>query len=183
MKNFIPLLTLFSFVVVFAAMPAQAKTGVGDPLPHNLMTLNQDGANANFETIVGEKGLVLVFVRSLDWCPYCKSQVVELSKHQKEIEDLGYNIASISYDKPETLKSFAEKFDVELILLSDEGSDVIKAFGILNEEFDADHFAYGVPHPHIYIISKDANVLEVLAEEGYKERPSIKSILESLGPQ
>jgi peroxiredoxin len=181
MARFLRFLSL-SLVLIFMAVPAvsaQDKVGVGDTAPA-LSLSNQDGVQMSLETLTGEKGLVVAFVRSLDWCPYCKSQVMELAKNAQQIEEHGYNVAIVCYDSPETLKTFADKFDVDLNLLSDTGSKTIQAYGILNEEFDADHFAYGVPHPHIYILSRDGIVLQMLAEEGYKERPSIESIVESL---
>lgn len=176
------LFLVLSLPVVASSALADDVVGVGDQAP-SLELQNQNEEPMTLATLSGEKGLVVAFVRSLDWCPYCKSQVVELNKSSEQIEATGYNVATVSYDAPDVLKSFADKFDVGINLLSDPGSETIKAFGILNEEYDADHFAYGVPHPHIFVVSKEGTVLEVLAEEGYKERPTIESILKSLNSQ
>jgi len=181
MSRFTQLCSVFVVLIMFAVSPvfAQDPIGVGDKAPA-LSLNNQNGEAMTLETLSGKKGLVVAFVRSLDWCPYCKSQVIELSKNAEQIEERGYGIAAVSYDSSEVLKTFADKFEVGLNMLSDPGSETIKAYGILNEDYDADHFAYGVPHPHIFVISTEGVVLEVLAEEGYKERPSIPSIVESL---
>ena len=65
-------------------------------------------------------------------------------------------------------------------MLSDEGSSTIRAFGILNEDFAQDHFAYGVPHPHVYVVGTDGTVQAVLAEETYKKRPTVEAIVEAI---
>ena len=172
-------LVFFSGAAVLSPVLAQNPVGIGGEAPV-LDLLNQNEEQVTLDKLSGEKGAVIAFIRSLDWCPYCKLQVVELNTNAEQIEALGYNIAAVSYDAPDALMAFADKFDVGINLLSDPESDTIKAFGILNEDFDADHFAYGVPHPHIFVVSKEGVVLEVLAEEGYKDRPSIETILKSL---
>ncbi len=36
------------------------------------------------DSIMGPKGAMLVFSRSVDWCPYCKTQVIELQSRLGE---------------------------------------------------------------------------------------------------
>ncbi len=174
----------FSIILVAAllVMPAVAlaAANTGDQIPHNLELKNQIGELQTFEAISGEKGIVLVFVRSADWCPYCQAQMIELRDNGQAIQDLGYNVVTISYDAPEILKAFTEKYNFPYVMLSDVGSAAIKDFGILNEEFNSDHFAYGVPHPHVYIIGKNKIIRGVLSEEGYKDRPQIGAIVEQI---
>ena len=159
-----------------------AASGVGEEIPHDLALKNQSGEVQNFEQITGEKGVVLVFVRSADWCPYCQVQLLDLRREGgQRITDLGYNIATVSYDAPEQLKAFSDKYSFEHMMLSDEGSEAIKAFGILNEDFATDHFAFGVPHPHVFVVNRSKVIQAVLSEEGYKKRPQIDAIVEAIG--
>ena len=173
------LITVFAFFITSSASLADVKAG--DPLPSKLELLDKNAEAQSFETIKGEKGAVLVFVRSADWCPYCQVQLLDLrAEDGAKITDLGYNIIAISYDAPEKLKTFAERYNFDHVMLSDKGSEVIKAFGILNEDFAPDHFAYGVPHPHIYIVSNDGIIQAVLSEEGYKKRPQADVIVKAI---
>ena len=170
---------LVAALLVFPVM-ALAAANVGDEIPHSLELKNQNGEVQTFDSLSGEKGIVLVFVRSADWCPYCQVQLLDLRSDAQPIVDLGYNIVSISYDAPETLKAFADKYSFPYTMLSDEGSAAIKAFGILNEKFEPDHFAHGVPNPHVYVIAKNKYIRAVLSEEGYKKRPQVDVIVEAI---
>ncbi len=150
---------------------------VGETLPHSLKSVDQTGQTQSFETLKGEKGLILVFVRSTQWCPYCKNQLKALNASKQAITHKGYNLVAISYDPVAGQKAFSDKNSISYPLLSDEGSQIIKAFGILNESIEQGTRAYGIPHPTLYQIDHNGVIRGVLAEEGYKNRPSIEAIL------
>jgi len=58
----------------------------------------------------------------------------------------GIHAASVTYDACETLHAFGEAYHIGYPLLSDVGSQVIRAFGILNTNIPADHaMMYGIP--------------------------------------
>lgn len=175
-KFALAILAAFLFVPSLALAAAQ----VGDEIPNALALPDQNGEVQSFESLAGEKGLVLVFVRSADWCPYCQVQLIDFRDEGQAITDLGYNVVPISYDAPEKLKAFADKYKFPYTMLSDEGSVAIKDFGILNEEYQPEHFAHGVPKPHVYVINNDKVIQAVLAEEGYKNRPQIEAIVEAI---
>lgn len=165
------------FVVVFAGY-AQA-TGVGEHLP-DLKALDQDGIEQTYETVKGEQGAVLVFIRSADWCPFCKAQLLDLAEKGSVVTELGYNIVVVSYDDPSILLAFTNKYDFPYKMLSDKGSKIIKSFGILNEDIAKDGPYYGIPNPTIYVVSADGFVQDVLAKEGYKDRPQVNAIVDSI---
>lgn len=159
---------------------AFAAAEVGQPFPVELSLKDQDGNIQSLDTLKGDKGTVLVFVRSADWCPYCQVQLLDLRSDAAPIEELGYNIVAVSYDKPELLKAFKDKYKFPYPMLSDEGSVVIKELGILNDKYDEGHFAYGVPYPTVYVLGHDGSVQAVLAEEGYKKRPQVEVIVDTI---
>jgi thiol-disulfide isomerase/thioredoxin len=41
---------------------------------------DQTGKTQNLSSLTGPKGLVLLFFRSADWCPFCKGQLVDLER-------------------------------------------------------------------------------------------------------
>jgi len=51
---------------------------MGSTMPDRLRNLDQDGRQQSFDSLVGQKGLVIVFLRSLDWCRFCKGQAKEI---------------------------------------------------------------------------------------------------------
>lgn len=107
---------------------------VGTTMP-DIALKNEDGSTvqpANLASGGGgdassNKGSVLFFVRSADWCPYCKKQLQDLAPLEDELAALGYSMAAISYDPPSTLSDFAEQHDLPYPLLSDQGSKLIDA--------------------------------------------------------
>lgn len=126
--------------------------------------------------ISGENGAVLVFSRSLDWCPYCKAQALELETVKAELEAAGWSLNLITYDTPETLAGFAAEKSLTYTFLSDTGSATIDAFGLRNTEVPAGSRFDGIPHPAIVYIKADGEVAGVQKEEGYKDRPPTEGI-------
>lgn len=173
------LLALFS-VFMFVCGPVMAEAQVGQTFPVELSLKDENGSVQSLESLRGEKGTVLVFVRSVDWCPYCQVQLLDLRSDAGEIVESGYNIVSVSYDASDVLKQFKDKYKFPYAMVSDEGSAVIKELGILNDSYAEDHFAYGVPKPTVYVLAHDGNVQAILAEEGYRKRPQAEVILEAI---
>jgi len=183
MMMFLPMAVLAPTFVMAdepMALPTDRGPAVGQMTPSNLAVINQDGEPTNFAALTGDKGLVLVFVRSLKWCPFCKKQVQELAPAVADIEARGYNLVALSYDSLKDIQRFVEDNEISFSVLSDRKSAVIDAFDIRNEQFGKAHFANGVPHPMIFVIGKDKIIQAKLAEEGYKARPPITVILETL---
>lgn len=89
----------------------------------------------------------------------------------------GWNVAAITYDSPAILKSFAARRAISYPLLADEGSKVIRAFGILNENIPKDSPVYGVPFPVTYLLDAKGRVRSKYVEEDYRERYSAANIL------
>lgn len=164
-------------------MDAKAETtgvNIGTEIPHMLEVPNQNNDIQSFDGLVGEKGLVLFFVRSADWCPFCKIQILDLDKRAGEFTELGYNVATVSYDAPEKLKNFYDRYKITVPMLSDVDSEIIKAFDILNTEKEEGEFGYGIPHPGIFVIYPDKTIGAKYFEEGYKERPDLDVVLSDL---
>jgi hypothetical protein len=49
---------------------------VGQPVP-DFRLLDQSGKEWSRDSIMGPNGALLVFSRSVDWCPYCKTQMID----------------------------------------------------------------------------------------------------------
>lgn len=166
-------LTFFSF-----SATAAEGLKVGDQIPTNLELKNQNNEMQSFDKLKGDNGLVLFFIRSADWCPYCQVQLLDLRKGEADgIINAGYNIAILSYDAPEKLNKFATRYKFDFSMLSDEGSKTIKEFGILDEGKKPESFGYGIPNPTIYVVSEDKKIQGILAEESYTRRPEIKDVV------
>ncbi len=118
--------------------------------------------------------VALVFVRSADWCPHCRRQLVELEAGREAVESTGGRIVAVSYDAPATNAAAVAKLKLTYPLLSDEGSRAIDAFGIRNHE--AKGKGAGIPHPTIFVVDRTGTIRAKLARENYRERPESAEI-------
>ena len=161
-----------------AAMAEEMRVGpvVGQPAPAASVT-GPEGV-VSFTDLAGEKGTVVAFFRSADWCPYCKKQLIDLKEAAAPLADDGWTLIGVSYDPPETLADFKAAKDLPYGLYSDAGSAVIDAFDLRNPDVPAGSRYDGIPHPAIVFIAADGTVKAVMREEGYKDRPAVDAIME-----
>lgn len=101
---------------------------------------------------------------------------MELQKQLPELQKRGLGVAAISYDSVDILKNFATRRGISFPLLSDQGSNVIRAFGIFNETVPQGP-AFGVPYPGTYIVDRNGVVISKYFEEDYTERYTASEIL------
>jgi peroxiredoxin len=64
---------------------------------------------------------------------------VELGGKKQQLASKGIGIAAITYDSSELLAKFAARKGISYPLLGDSDSKMIRAFGILNDNFPPDH--------------------------------------------
>lgn len=162
-----------------ADSPAEFGIRVGQAAPP-ISGTTQSGAPATFDTLKGRKGLVLVFVRSADWCPFCKQQLEDIETISASLSAAGYPLVALSYDPVETLKTFSDKKKLTYALVSDAGSKVIDAYGVRNEDVRGNKRMDGIPHPAIFVIGADGVVKAKLYEQSYRKRPPSSVVLETV---
>lgn len=92
------------------------------------------------------------------------------------IERQGLRIAAVSYDSSETLRNFAEKYQIRFPLLSDRDSAVIRSFGILNTNIAPGLRAHGVPHPVEYLVAPDGKVIRTYFVPNYQHRVTASAV-------
>jgi hypothetical protein len=93
------------------------------------------------------------------------------------LEKRGIRIAAISYDSTATLKKFADQYHIGYPMLSDEGSEVIKRYGILNTNIPEGNRFHGIPFPGDFLIGPDGRVRDKLFVPDYQTRASASEIL------
>ena len=79
---------------------------VGDRIADFRLT-DQVGKVWTRDAVMGPKGLMLVLSRSADWCPYCKTQLVELQSRLPELKKKGMGLAVMTYDSTAILADFS----------------------------------------------------------------------------
>lgn len=87
---------------------------------------------------------------------------------------------AISYDDQEVLREFSEKQSIPYPLLSDVDSEVIRAYGILNDQVKpGDLILYGIPYPGTFITDGDGVVVSKSFHGSYKIRDSPEALLDA----
>lgn len=176
-----------AFVLVFGFMAtALAKPDsdlgppTGLPAPAIGTPLDSTGMRRDMTSLMGEKGLVLLFVRSAAWCPFCQAQLIEINGGLAEIEKRGYRVAGVSYDETSIGAAFVEKRGIAFPLLSDPKSEIIDRYGLRDPQYAPGHRAYGVPLPIILILDSRGVVKAKLYEASYTKRPPLGLVAETL---
>jgi peroxiredoxin len=141
---------------------------------------DQSGAPATFASLKGENGLVIAFVRSADWCPFCQKQMQDLNTIEDDLKARGFGLAALSYDSVDKLEKFAKAKKITYTLVSDPESKVIDAFGLRNLEVAGNKRFDGIPHPAIYVIGADGQILDKLYEEKYTKRPPTDLVVKAV---
>ncbi len=152
---------------------------VGSQAP--LLAANdQNGEPQTLESLTGEKGLVVVFNRSVDWCPFCQRQFIQLNEYVEEFSAAGVNVTGVTYDDPDEIKQFHDKWKLAFPLLRDVDRQHVDAWGIRNEEYGEDSPAYGIPHPGVVLLSPEGTILAKYAEPGYRSRADWSTVLDDV---
>jgi peroxiredoxin len=173
-------------VALLLAQPSSPASGqefgpaVGAAAPSIGTPADQSGTPRSLASLMGERGLVLFFVRSADWCPYCQAQMIDLNAAVADIERRGYKMASISYDTPQILSTFVERRGIKYTLLSDPRSEVIDRYRLRDPQYQPGSRAYGVPRPIILVLDRSGTVKAKLHEETYQKRPPAALLVETL---
>ncbi|MCQ8185458.1 redoxin domain-containing protein [Parvularcula maris] len=168
---------MFLAAIMALLMGAELGPAVGSTIPEA----------ERFEAMMGEEGATIVFVRSVDWCPFCKKQVTELSEVKAEFAEEGQPLIFVSYDAAAKQAAFQKRSEIEGNFIADEGSELIMAFGLLNESHRPGSRAYGIPHPAVIVVDENGVVEAKLYEEdyttnakSYRNRPAVETILEAV---
>ena len=172
---------------------------VGATVPDFTLT-DQHGNKRTLQSILGPKGAMLVFYRSADWCPYCKTQLLELQSQYETLRKEGLGLVGISYDSQEILSAFSQQHGITFPLLSDVGSATIKRYGILNTVAEeglgpngkdsaviaavklyvsangANERQRGIPFPGTFIVDRSGRVKARFFEESYTVRNTVSNI-------
>jgi len=165
-----------AIIVSASAQDAQIGPSVGEKIP-TFSAVTSGGETVDLAAISGTDGSVLVFSRSLDWCPFCKTQANDLEDIAGDLSAAGYALSLITYDSPETLQTYGKSAKLSYTLLSDTDSAMIDGLGLRNADVPEGSRFDGIPHPAVVFISAEGTVEAVLREDGYRDRPSNEAIL------
>lgn len=173
---------LVTSIAVIAAASACAQEeipgpAVGDAFPHALNAPDQHGDQRSLEGLYGDKGAAVFFVRSADWCPFCKRQLADVNSRLAEFEALGLAVVTVSVDEVPLIRQFADEQNVGYTMLADPNGDINEELGIRDPQYPVGSAAFGVPRPIIYIIDRSGTIRARYMEPTYRTRPDLDIVL------
>jgi peroxiredoxin len=86
--------------------------------------------------------VVLIFYRG-EWCPYCNLQLRTFQANLAQLAEHRAQLVAISPQTPDHSRSMAEKNDLEFVVLSDVGAQVIDRYGLRYEVDDETRGLFG----------------------------------------
>ena len=104
-----------------------------------------------------------------------------MERTRSALAALGLGVCSVSYDSVDILREFAARRTITFPMLSDGGSEIIRRFGLFNDQVDPSSRDYGIPHPGILQVDAAGVVRARFIEERFFHRVSMPSVLARLG--
>ncbi len=149
---------------------------VGETAP-SFRLPDQDSVLQDFDSLKGENGLAILFFRSADWCPFCKTALAQLEGERTGYEARGLKVVGISYDSTDITKAFSQRVGIGYPMLSDEGSRIIRDYGILNTDVPSGNPQYGIPYPGMFFLDANGRIVSKYFEQNFRERFTPATVL------
>ena len=195
MKNLIVFVLMF---ITTLSIFSQDKPG-GLPVNAEAPDFNakdQTGEVINLKSQLEKNTVVLVFYRG-EWCPFCNKELKALEDSLKYITDKGAIVLAISPEDPVNISKTIDKTKASYSILHDEGLNIMnsykvsfkvdsntvekyKNFGIDFDKANGKLNGASLPIPAVYIINKKGIIIYRFFDEDYRNRPSVKELLDNL---
>jgi peroxiredoxin len=180
-RSLAAVLVLITSVALAAESPIKILgPEVGQPFPLTLAAVDQAGKTQSLKSLMGKKGLAVFFVRSADWCPFCKGQLVDANRHLARFRELGVSVVSISVDEVAPIVAFAQEQHIGYPMLSDPHGDINLSLGIRDPQYPVGSPAFGVPKPTLYILDRQGVIRLRYQEPTYRTRPNLDGVLHDM---
>lgn len=161
--------------------PVPASLRRGQPLPE-FSAVNERGDQVRSAELHGTAA-VLLFVRGT-WCPFCSSQVEDLTRYYKDIVDLGARLILVTPKPLETTRRVAEFFEVEFEFWLDESLTAARQLDLLHVEgVPGDfHKEYGADTlwPTAIVVNPAGIIDYVSLSKTLADRPDPKDLLQAI---
>jgi peroxiredoxin len=128
-------------------------------------------------SLYGDKGAAVFFVRSADWCPFCRAQLGDINTRLPEFKALGLNVITVSVDEVPLIKKFADAGNINYTMLADPAGDINESLGIRDLQYPVGSAAFGVPRPTLYIIDRSGKIRARYMEPTFRTRPDLNVVL------
>ena len=147
---------------------------IGDKAPDFTLP-DKDGNPVSLSAFAGQKVVLYFYPR--DNTPGCTRQACGFAFHYAEFQRRGVQVIGISKDSVASHQKFAEKYDLNFILLADPDRDAIEKYGVWQEKKQYGKVSMGVVRT-TYVIDEQGRIQAVMPK--VKPDTNAADILEML---
>jgi thioredoxin-dependent peroxiredoxin len=145
---------------------------VGDVAPDFTLP-SHSGEEVSLGEFVGRKRAIVLFFYPKDDTPACTKEACAFRDGYEQFGKLGVEVIGVSSDSVRSHQRFVEKHELPFTLLSDEGSEVRRLYGVPN--------MFGLfPGRVTYVIDEEGVVRHVFSSQLQAAR-HVEEALEALG--
>ncbi|MDQ2800898.1 MAG: peroxiredoxin family protein [Armatimonadota bacterium] len=131
---------------------------------------DSDGKTVDLSKVFGTRPVVLIFYRGV-WCPYCHSQMADLSRHQAEFQRAGAAVYAISNEDAPNLKQMQSNEHLGFVMfLSDPDGSAARLYAGL-------YPGSMVHQPGSFVIDKHRKITYAYVNQDYHSRAATTSLL------
>ena len=195
MRSKIVLITVVLFMGAFAmAQPYPKGLSIGEKAPGFTAKDNQ-GNTISLASLLKKGEVVLLFYRG-QWCPYCNKQLSNLNDSLTGISTKGATLLAVTPETMENVTKTIGKTKASFPIISDNELAIMKIYQVafqVDQPTQDRYKNYGIdfmvangsnganlPVPATYVIGKDGKIKYVFFNPDYRQRPSVKDIIEHL---
>lgn len=102
---------------------------------------------------------------------------MQLQENVAAFDQAGIGIVVITYDSPELQQKFIDAGAITYPLLSDIDATTMTTLGIMNEDYEPGDRAYGIPHPGVFVLNPELEIVGKIFVEPFKKRVDAKDTL------
>jgi thioredoxin-dependent peroxiredoxin len=119
---------------------------IGDRAP-GFQLSSAKGETMRFDSLLEAGALLIAFIRSADWEPFSRDLLTRLNANVKNFAQEGVQPVVIHGYDTEAAKGWQDSLKIEIPLLSDDVSAVMRAYGV--------HQKGNLPQPSIFILDSE----------------------------
>ncbi len=189
-------LTLILAICIFLCNAQTNPSGlkVNDKAPE-FSAKDQNGKVISLNDELKNGKVVLIFYRG-QWCPYCNKELKGIEDSLSLITSKGAIVLAVTPEVPDNVTKTIGKTKATYSILSDDGLKIMKAYDVayaVDPAVVEKYKGYGIdfsqangnnganlPVPAVYIIDKKGNIIYRYFDLDYRNRASVKDIIDHL---
>ena len=105
-------------------------------------------------------------------------QLGQLQDSVEAFDAAGIGIVVVTYDAPELQQVFIDAGSITYPFISDIDATTMIALGILNEDYGPGDSNYGIPHPGVFVVNPEQEIVGKIFVESFRTRVDGEGVLE-----